>query len=408
LNILAPIWHRKWAVLDQLSFNATNFILNLLLVSDVGFSGFGLFALLVSISAGIQSLLAGIFLEPITIFGSGREGSRYRYAGTIYTLFFSLAGIVLVFFASPFVLAGQTSLVLFAVATAVHALGYSAFGLSRRLFYLRNQSKRAFLLSCAYSLLVLMLVIALRSSERYSELSALCIMGGVSSIVGLVHWAGIKRLFGKAIRCSQKVMAKTDRYRKWSVAAVLPGVVSTQSVFWFGSIFASLEAIGVLRLVLQFGVPIVQFVTSLNSFELVRVSEKFSVLSVTEFTREIAGLRRFYLLIGGTYLLVVFPAAVFGLQYFGDFQIQIGFLVMMVFAAIFVQIDNISRNIVAKASRNSRAVFWSHIFASIGIAGVAPSSIWIGTWGLAVAMFIGAVLYAVTMRLQIRRSNYTT
>ena len=395
-------------MLDQLSFNATNFALNVLLVSAVGFSGLGLFALLVSISAGIQSLLIGVFLEPITIFGAGKEGSRYRYAGIIYNSLFSLNGIVLVILVSPFVLAGQQNFVLLASAVVVHSMGYSALGVSRRLFYLRNQSKQAFFLSCAYSLLALLLVIVLRTYDQYSALSALCVMGSASSIVGLVHWAGFDRLSGSAIRCSGKVMAETIRYRKWSAAAVLPGVVSTQSVYWFGSIFANLEAIGVLRLILQFGAPIVQFVTSLNHFELVKISRKFSEISVAEFSREIAGLRRFYLTVGGIYLLIVFPAAVFGLQYFSNFQVQIAFLVLIVFAAVFIQVNNISRNIAAKASRNSRAVFWSQVFASIGIAIAAPLSIWIGVWGLAIAMIVGAGAYAVTIHTLIQSALHET
>jgi O-antigen/teichoic acid export membrane protein len=390
-----------WAVLDQGLFATSNFALGILLARWLSPEQFGSFAVAHSVFLLAGTLHAGLFSEPMLVFGSARHATRFhayldillhahwRLTGLGSVL---LAGAALIFwFLASLPLAG-------AFLGAAVAGPFILFGwLVRRACYSCLQPQWAAAGGTFYLVLVLTGSYVLRHMEVLSAFTALAVLGGAGLISGQWILGRLRHATSSQVTAGPsrtEVFRDHWSYGRWAVASSglswIPGNIYSILL----PAFAGLEAAGALKALLNLVMPIMHANSALSTLLIpalaaVRERPDFNRLVRRGLTAFAAGSLAYW------FVLTAFREPIIALLYGGRY----GNTTSLVPLVALLPLSGACMAVLGSALRvleRPQHVFWAYVISVVATLtiGVPLTAGW-GLTGAAAGLLLSSVVTAV-------------
>ena len=281
LNILKNYTKKSiLAVLDQGAFSGSGLFLNIMLARWLSPESYGAFVVAYSFLILLQSFYAGVFYEPITIFGSGKyKDIFFRYMAFIVYGHLGVSVFLLIIFGVLLQLFFKDS----PLGHAFLGLGISMpfillFNIVRRSFYVDLRPAKAALNSLIYFFCILLATSVLNSYGWLSPFNVFLSMAFTSGFISLffLKYRRIQWCKGESKLSFREVLTEHFKYGRWTVGTHLLNWVPTNIYFIVFPIFIGLRSAGALRAMLNFALPVLHLVGAWNLLFLPVISRKFS------------------------------------------------------------------------------------------------------------------------------------
>jgi len=249
-----------WAIVDQAAFALSNFTLSLLLARWLTAEEYGAFAVSSTVFFLLGSIHAGLFVDPMLVFGQSRFRDRvceyisilecgHWYFSAIVSLLFILGGTVAW-------LAGQSNVGVAFVGTGLSSPFILFLWLARRSCYVMLQPERAAKAGIWYCAMMMLGMFLVYAAGALSVLSALLIVGLASATAG---WALTKGLSTSASRQHDAlkidVWAAHRGYGIWASSTNVMMWVPGNLYMLCLPIWLGIEAAGALKALLSLIMP---------------------------------------------------------------------------------------------------------------------------------------------------------
>lgn len=253
-----------WAVMDQGSFAASSFILNVVLARSLTEVEFGAFATGYSVLLLVGTIHTGLLAEPMLVLGSGRFAERrgeylatvihihWRFSALVSFVFAIAVLVQLVFGGTPFtsVTAGL------AVATPFVLFQW----LMRRACYLDMHPSRAAAAGLVNVSLTALALYVLAYFDALGIVTSLSVVAGASLISGgylaaqLPGW----RVASPSTTLRRDVFARHLAYGKWAVGAAALSWLPSNVWYLLLPFWGGVGSAGVLRALMNVIMPMMQ------------------------------------------------------------------------------------------------------------------------------------------------------
>ncbi len=220
-------WFRRgvWAVGDQGTFAAANFITSVVLARRLSAPAYGAFVLAYSVLQVVGQLHVGLLIDPMQVFGAGRHADRFAsYVRTLTRIHFKWTTIgagVFALLALALERAGKPVLASAFAGVAVGGPFLSLSWLLRGACTARLRPEWAALAGVANLVLVLGGLQVLDVAGRLSPWSAFAVIGGASLVAAaaLMWRLGVldAPAFGRADHAA--VVGEHRQYGRWTASA---------------------------------------------------------------------------------------------------------------------------------------------------------------------------------------------
>jgi O-antigen/teichoic acid export membrane protein len=271
----------SWAILDQGLISSSNFLIGILLARWLLPEQYGAYALAFEIFSLLAVSYQAMILEPMAVFGSSAYGNRPReYMGTLLWAHFGLAFAIMI-------VLGISSWVAFEPGASSHlgqALGGVAIAapcvlllrLARQGFYLRLAPKAAAFGAAVYCSIVLGGLFAVYRWGRLDVFSAFLLMGIASLITSVVLLPRLGPVLGLGLRSLDEISRRHWVYGRWALASSV--LISSPWEIQYASlsIFSGMAAIGDLKALLNFYVPVSQTLAAFSLLSLPYASRVYN------------------------------------------------------------------------------------------------------------------------------------
>ena len=253
-----------WVIVDQGCFSLANLGIQLVLARALTREQFGVFGLLANILVGVGIVHAGIFVEPMLVFGASTfQEVRATYCTGLarWTITFALVVGLLVSCGFGFALA------LFRPDSAISIGGFISltevtspvllFALLRRMPYLEGKPVRAALGSATYLSVVLFGLHVISSHGTLRPEIGIALMG-LGAAIAAVVLAGLERMrLGSHLagRLRSRAVTLHLSYGRWAVASGLLGWAPISIVIFSLPAFAGLEELAMFRATYNVALP---------------------------------------------------------------------------------------------------------------------------------------------------------
>jgi len=233
-------WMRRgaWAIADQVTFAASNFLLNIALARLISPASYGTFTLAYTIFLLLATVHTSLIVEPMLVFGAGKFADRSsEYLSELLRTHwqFGLAGAGLLLAGAGVTAALgydilASTLLALAVATPFVLLQW----LTRRACYVRFETPLAAQGGVLYVICLGVGAYLLHARGLLSSATAILLMGG-SSLVSAA-WIMVRlhlRPFARSQRAMRKaVVAEHWEYGRWVIGSNILGW-APQSIYFF-------------------------------------------------------------------------------------------------------------------------------------------------------------------------------
>jgi O-antigen/teichoic acid export membrane protein len=233
-------WMRRgaWAIADQVTFAASNFLLNIALARLISPASYGTFTLAYTIFLLLATVHTSLIVEPMLVFGAGKFADRSsEYLSELlrsHWQFGFIAGGLLLAGAAVTEALGYDALAQALVALAVATPLVLLQWLTRRACYVRFETPVAAQGGVLYLLFLGVGAYLLHARGLLSSVTAILLMG-VGSLASAV-WIMIRlhmRPFARSQRAlRQAVVAEHWEYGRWVIGSNILGW-APQSIYFF-------------------------------------------------------------------------------------------------------------------------------------------------------------------------------
>lgn len=412
-SLRLPSWLLKssWSLVDQVSFAAANFLLNVFLARSLSAFEYGVFSVAFSIYVLIGVIHTALISEPMLVFGASKYNREFeKYLSTLVRLQWILSIVI----AAVLLVLSVIALLINQILLASNLLALSItsptiLGLIflRRTVYIRGQQYLAGLVGVIYLLLIFLLLMfsGVLLGTHIQPWHAFLIMG-FSSLFGiflLSKWLGLNIPISTFIMTTQ-VIKEHWNYGRWSLPANLLSWFPWNFPYIALATFSNVESTGYLRSYINLILPFLQIIAAMNTAIVPVLARRRYTINYHSFLTRILALIAipssiYWLLIGIGHNEIV------GLLYSGRFIDRSNLLWILAFLPI------IEGQIVVlvsglRASEQSNLVFFIYL---IGASLNVLTSIWFtklwDLWGLAWSMFCTfASIYVSLLWVTLRRS----
>lgn len=280
------LWARKGgaAVCEQACFAGSHFVLNVILARSLAIDTYGAFALS---GTGLLVLIGfynALMLEPASVLDLSRyepRPSAYCRAQLVLHLTFSVlaAAVIVAIGFAVFASNGGGQL-----ATALVSMGLASpfillFWLARRFMYILGRPPAALVGSAAYLICICTAATWLQTEELLTPVTAFTVMGlasGVSATL-MLRQAGVFRIEPVAERRFDRgaLVSERWRYGRWMIGVVLAEIAVTPALVLMSTAMLSLGALGVLRAMQAFVLPMGHAVIAISAVALPALARDF-------------------------------------------------------------------------------------------------------------------------------------
>lgn len=318
------------AVLDQAFFAGSNFVLNILLARWLTPDQYGAFVVAYAWFLFPQNIYEAVITEPLTIFGAGRFGGRFKdYLGWVYYAHGLISLLVVVLLGGAAFVASQTDGELVASAIAGAALIAPLLltrWLTRYPFYVLSTPQHSALGGFIYLVLSLGGLIILLQTGTLTAVSALIVMGvtGLISswVMSAFYLKPTLRLQPDADLNLRSVLGAHWSYGKWASITRMLAWLPMNINYIVLPLFLGLAGSAALRAMMNLILPLQMTITAITAIllpALVRAYERDGKAGMTAklrtFVQLAAGITGLYAL-----ALVIFGQPVIHLVYDGQYD----------------------------------------------------------------------------------------
>ena len=264
----AVYWGPKatFSLAEQAIFSGSSFVLHIMLARWLLPAEYGGFAVALSvffILAGIQNAL---ILEPISVFGAKKSASELQTY--LASLFWPHNGvtvgiILLAFLSAPL-------LTILSVGNVKWALPIStplilSYWAARRVCYLKQDPKLAFILTLTYATLLFLGLITLRLAGWVSSFSAFLLLGiaGIISTCIMLFITRRSRPVSAPRSMDRSLLLRHWKYGKWVLGETVMCSLTGPMYPLLIAFFAGLEQAGAFRAILNLVLPLSQVLAAL-------------------------------------------------------------------------------------------------------------------------------------------------
>jgi O-antigen/teichoic acid export membrane protein len=240
-----------WALTDQATVSATNFLTNVILARFMGLHEFGVFALAWMSVLFVNSLQYAVVVSPMMSIGPKQsKEERPTYFGAVVFQEVVLAALCFVLVYAVLRIFGgnirgvDVRYLAFPLATA--AFGYQLQDFLRRYFFATAQSRRAFIDDLISYLSQLPILIVLHAIGRLNSVTALWAMSGTSLFGLAVGWLWVEPLKFQWQRI-KSVSLHHWRFSRWLGIAALLQWTSGNLFVLAAPLYYGAAAAGVLK-----------------------------------------------------------------------------------------------------------------------------------------------------------------
>ena len=389
----ASWWAGKafWAVLDQGLFATSNIILGVLLARWLSPEQFGSFAVAQSVFLLTGTLHAGLFSEPMLVFGSSRHATRFpAYLDILIQAHWRLTALVsIVLGCAALAFRVFASLALAGALLGVAIAGpFILFGwLVRRACLSRLQPQWAAAGGVLYLLLLLTGSYTLWLMGLLSPFSALVLLGGAGLVSGL--WI-LGRLQNADVSVDGERLSRSEVFRdhwsygRWAVASSGLSWIPGNLYYVLVPAFAGLEAAGALRALSNLVLPITHFNQALGSLLLPALAS--AAHKKSQFNRLLGASLAVF--VGGSLLyggfLTVLREPIIDWLYrgaYGDTAALVPIVALLPIAAALIAVLGSA----LRALEQPQQVFWAYVASTV-------ITLTVGIWGMARWGLTGAAI----------------
>ncbi|MGH9161330.1 MAG: lipopolysaccharide biosynthesis protein [Vicinamibacteraceae bacterium] len=293
LTVIAPpvAQVRSWilkggaAVIEQALFAGGNFVMNVALARSLPAADYGAFAFTYTILISLTAVHNAFILEPATVLETSRYTSHLRaYCRAqlvLHTAFTACLAAILVAAGMVVSRVGWTS----GLGSALMSAGIGCptillFWLTRRFMYLLTRSLTAMDGSALYFGIICAGLVVATGLYELSPFVGFLIMGAASAVGALFMLALVARQASSAAESAIPFTMRTLiwerwRYGRWLLAKVCLETAHAPAVTFIVTATLGLAAVGTLRAMQVFMVPITHTMTALSSLALPMLARDF-------------------------------------------------------------------------------------------------------------------------------------
>jgi len=269
-----PSWLLKssWSLVDQVSFAAASFLLNVFLAKSLSAFEYGVFSIAFSIYVLVVVIHTALISEPMLVFGASKYDREFeKYLSNLVRLQWILSIIivaVLLVLSVVTSLLNQNLLASNLLALSIASPAILALIFLRRTVYIRGQQHLAGLVGVVHLLLVFFLLMfsGLLLGTHIQPWHGFLIMG-FSSLVCislLSKWLGLN-IFISPFGVSTEVMREHWNYGRWSLPANLLSWFPWNFPYIALATFSNEDNAGYLRAYMNLILPFLQIIAAMNT-----------------------------------------------------------------------------------------------------------------------------------------------
>jgi O-antigen/teichoic acid export membrane protein len=269
-----PSWLLKssWSLVDQVSFAAASFLLNVFLAKSLSAFEYGVFSIAFSIYVLVVVIHTALISEPMLVFGASKYDREFeKYLSNLARLQWILSVIivaVLLVLSVVTSLLSQNLLASNLVALSIASPAILALIFLRRTVYIRGQQHLAGLVGVIHLLLIFFLLMfsVLLLGTRIQPWHGFLIMG-LSSLVCTIllsKWLGLN-IFIATFSMSTEVIKEHWNYGRWSLPANLLSWFPWNFPYIALAIFSNGENTAYLRSYMNLILPFLHIITAMNT-----------------------------------------------------------------------------------------------------------------------------------------------
>lgn len=338
------------AVLDQGLFSGTNFILNLMLARWLTPNEYGAFTISFTVYIFLTGFYIAIILEPASVLGPARHMSNLSsYIRDLFKIHFIMCSIlsIIMLGVGLLLLITKTSNALFAFAMLGNGLSLTftlLLWLVRRSFYIFHHPELAVIGSLVFFILSVFGVYGLHLIGAISVFKVFVIIG-LASLIGSSFslWTG-RNLFTHAPGYAltwMEILSEQWQFGKWRTIGGVLAITFGQMQTFFVAGMLGLPAVGALRALQNFILPIIQVETAIESLGLSSVSSisggsgtrNYQVIKKKSF---LIAFSLFCMSIIYALILYFFAEPLEKLLYFGKYSAYVGLIPLLGLSPIFL------------------------------------------------------------------------
>jgi O-antigen/teichoic acid export membrane protein len=335
------------AILDQGVFSGSNFILNILLARWLLPEEYGAFSISFTIYLFLTGFYIALVLEPASVLGPSHYADDLgSYLNRLFKLHF-----ILCFFLSILMLGAALVLLVARVGGVLFAFALLGNGASltftlflwfvRRLFYILLRPEFALIGSVVFSVMSIGGVYASYLLHGISVFGVFVITG-FASVVGAVFslWIG-RGYFAHAEDPKitwMETLSEQWRFGKWRTLGSFLAITFGQMQTFFVAGILGLPAVGALRALQNFVLPMIQLETAIESLGLSSVSSEYAVRNFRAIRAKSFLIALSLLSISSLYLLLLFRFArpLQNLLFFDKYSDYVGLVPILGLLPIFL------------------------------------------------------------------------
>jgi O-antigen/teichoic acid export membrane protein len=389
-----------WALTDQGTFAASNFLLNVLLARWLEPHEYGAFAIAFSVFLLLGTYHTALLVEPMLVFGPGKHRTGFeRYLGVLLKVHAALTavmGVVLAIAAAVLWAINGGPLVPALLALAVACPLLLLPWLMRRACYVHLAPRTAALAGIAYLATTLLGATLLAWVDALNAVTAIGVMAFGSllgaTLIGLILRPSTAVNLTDAF--ARTILADHWRYGRWAAASAALTWVPANIFYIVLPARAGLEAAASLRAIVNLTAPMVQFIGALGTILLptlvrARVDGRLATVMRTAGTILVTASLVYYAVIA------VYHAPITDWLYAGRYLDHAWLVLIIGLRPLTSGLTAVFTNAL-RALEVPAKVFWAYVVSSLvavvfAIAAMGPLSL----VGAAVGMVLASLATAV-------------
>lgn len=287
------------AIIDQILFSGSNFVLNIFLARMLGINEYGAFSLAFTLYLFLSGFHNALILEPISVLGtSNYTDNLKKYFSTQLILHFFITFIL-----GSCLLIGSGLLSLLNIGDRVFMRALLGVGfflpflllvwLTRRMFYIFQQPGNSLFVSFIYSVCIGLGGIFISRSIFKEDLFCWFALLGVAGTISSFRLVPLVLEFFKHYSRIEFIQLIYEQwlYGRWICLATMLYSIGSQTQIFIAASFLGLEVAGVFRVLQIFMLPMTQILTAVSSLSLPTVALEFGLnnyLAMKRKSRQVA------------------------------------------------------------------------------------------------------------------------
>ena len=258
------------ALVEQVVFSGSGFLLQVYLVRKMGVVAFGEFSVVMAVLLGVSTVYNALVINPLLVLGPGSYASKFKqYMPRLLFLHWVVAGIAsfaafcLIAVLATFAIS-ETSLSLKSALCGAMALLFILFNwLSRRTAYSVGSAPVALCSSLTYSVLLFGMLIGLDQLDRLTVETAFCslaLAGGTSGAVAFIIFRGMGNEDGGPVSMAD-VIVKHWSLGRWMLPTGILRWIPVHGFIILIPAFTSLSDAAEFRIMILITLPVTLLVT---------------------------------------------------------------------------------------------------------------------------------------------------